>query len=104
MFSFRRDKMGFFNALILIIIVVSTTISTVLILAIGGWEDHKTSIRWILGTAWVSCVVMVTVRITVFKYQREKAERERIAREQAEPTRPTAEQPTSEEVRDGTTH
>ena len=81
MFSFRRDKMGFFNALILIIIVVSTAISTILILAIGGWEEHKTSIRWILGTAWVSCIVMVLVRITVFKYQRDKAEREKAERE-----------------------
>ncbi len=81
MFSFRRDKMGFFNALILIIIVVSTTISTVLILAIGGWEEHKTAIKWILGTAWVLCIVMVLVRISVFKYQRDKAERAKADRE-----------------------
>ena len=85
MFSFRRDKMGFFNALILIIIVVSTTISTVLILASDGWDAHKTSIRWILGSAWVSCIVMVLVRITVFKYQRDKAEREQAEREQHNP-------------------
>ncbi len=100
MFSFRRDKMGFFNALILIIIVVSTTISTVLILAIGGWEEHKTSIRWILGTAWVACIVMVLVRVSVFKYQRDKAEREQAERERqtAEPSAP------AEEVRDGPAH
>jgi hypothetical protein len=88
MFSFRRDKMGFFNALILIIIVTSGLISTVLIWAIGGWEEHKTSIRWILGTAWVSCIVMVLVRISVFKYQRDKAERRR-----AEEERQAGEQP-----------
>ncbi len=106
MFSFRRDKMGFFNALILIIIVGSAAIS-VLILVILGWEDHETSIRWILGSAWVSCIVMVLVRISVFKYQRDKAERQRAeAERQAAEQPPNAESPRSfsEEVRDGPPH
>jgi hypothetical protein len=75
MFSFRKDKMGFINGLILMSIAGVTLISTVLLWAVWGWDQCGTAIKVIWGTAWVLCIIAVIVRVQVFKHQREKAVR-----------------------------
>jgi hypothetical protein len=86
MFSFRKDKMGFFNALVLLIIVGATVISTVLLWAIWGWDRCGLAIKIIWASAWVACIIMVLVRVSVFKYQRDRAEREKTERERQDET------------------
>jgi hypothetical protein len=75
MFSFRKDKMGFINGLILMSIVGATVIATVLLWAVWGWDQCGTAIKIIWGTAWVLCIVAVVVRVRVYKHQRDKAAR-----------------------------
>ena len=86
MFSFRKDKMGFINGLILLTIAGTTVISTVLLWAIWGWDQCGTAIKIIWGTAWVLCIIAVLVRVNVFKYQRN-----RLLRQQQETEQPPTE-------------
>ncbi|MHB1423253.1 MAG: hypothetical protein ACYC3I_08675 [Gemmataceae bacterium] len=77
MFSFRRDKAGFFITLILLTIAAGTAISTLVLLIIGisegDWKSHLLSVKWILGSAWVACIITVLVRLKIFKWQQERA-------------------------------
>jgi hypothetical protein len=77
MFSFRSDKTGFFVTLILLGMVGGTVLATILILAIGGWEDYQILLKWIWGTVWVLCIVTVLIRIVIFRWQMRKAEQAR---------------------------
>jgi|SRR5579875_113404 heme/copper-type cytochrome/quinol oxidase subunit 2 len=89
MFSFRRDKTGFFVTIILLTIVTGTVISTLVLLmmgiAQGNWKEHLLSVKWILGSAWVACIITVLIRLKIYKWQhdqalkRQKAERESTA-------------------------
>ena len=92
MFSFRKDKMGFFNGLILMTIVGVTVIATVLLWAIGGWDEFSIWIKAIWGTAWVLCIIAVIVRVQVYQSQRRRAMRESTSEAShastGEPTKP----------------
>lgn len=80
MFSFRRDKVGFFITLILLTIVAGTVISTLVLLIVGiaqgDWKEYLLSMKWILGSAWVACIITVLVRLKIFKWQYDRALRQ----------------------------
>ena len=73
MFSFRRDKTGFFVTIILLTIVGGTAISTLVLLIVGiaqgDWKSHLLSVKWILGSAWVACIITVLIRLRIYKWQ-----------------------------------
>lgn len=69
MFSFRSDKTGFFSGLALMIVAGGTVLATILILLLGGWKDYATLLKWIWGTAWVVCIIIVLIRIAIFRFQ-----------------------------------
>jgi hypothetical protein len=74
MFSFRRDKTGFFVTLILLAIVAGTFISTLVLIIVGlaqqgDWKTHLVSVKWVLGSAWVACIITVLVRLKIYQYQ-----------------------------------
>jgi hypothetical protein len=77
MFSFRRDKTGFFVTIILLVIVIGTAISTLVLLIAGfvqgDWRAHLLSVKWILGSAWVACIITVLVRLRIYKWQHDRA-------------------------------
>jgi hypothetical protein len=77
MFSFRRDKAGFFITIILLTIVIGTLISTLVLLIVGiaqgDWKEHLLSVKWVLGSAWVGCIITVLVRLRIFKWQHDRA-------------------------------
>jgi hypothetical protein len=91
MFSFRRDKTGFFVTIILLVIVAGTAISTLVLLIVGiaqgNWKEYLLSVKWILGSAWVACIITVLIRLKIYKWQydralRQKAEKQSAAGEQ----------------------
>lgn len=92
MFSFRRDKAGFFITLILLTIVAGTVISTLVLLIVGiaqgDWKAYLLSMKWILGSAWVACIITVLVRLKIFKWQYDRA----LARRTCEDAPPASEQ------------
>jgi hypothetical protein len=77
MFSFRRDKVGFFITIILLTIAAGTVVSTLVLLIVGiaqgDWKAYLLSVKWILGSAWVACIITVLVRLKIFKWQHERA-------------------------------
>ena len=85
MFSFRRDKTGFFVTIILLTIVTGTLISTLVLLVVGiaqgDWKAHLLSVKWVLGSAWIACIITVLVRLRIYKWQYDRA-LERQAAEQ----------------------
>ncbi len=89
MFSFRYDKMGFFAGLSLILILALTVVGTVLVWVLGGWEQYWWLIKLIWGTAWVLVIIMVLVRIGVFRWQMLRAA---ARQEGAEPSSPPPEE------------
>ena len=75
MFSFRRDKIGFFITIILLTIVTGTADQH------AGPADRgdragrlesapDLSAKWVLGSAWVACIITVLIRLKIFKWQR----------------------------------
>lgn len=94
MFSFRRDKTGFFVTIILLTIVGGTLISTLVLLIVGiaqgDWKAHLLSVKWVLGSAWVACIITVLVRLKIYKVQYDRA----LARQAAEKASPTEERTT----------
>jgi hypothetical protein len=81
MFSFRRDKTGFFVTIILMTIVGGTLVSTLVLLIVGiaqgDWKSHLLSVKWILGSAWVACIITVLIRLRIYKWQYDRAIRQR---------------------------
>jgi membrane protein DedA with SNARE-associated domain len=79
MFSFRRDKVGFFVTIILLTIVAGTAISALVLLIVGlahgDWRAHSTSTKIILGSAWVACIITVLIRLKIYKVQQERRQR-----------------------------
>lgn len=70
MFSFRFDKAGFFSGLTLMILLGGTVLATILIFAIGGWNDFTILVwKWVVGTVWVLCIITVLVRVAIYRYQ-----------------------------------
>ena len=74
MFSFKKDKTGFFSALSLIILVAATVITTGILLAQGikegNWEYYSIPIRIVLAVFWIAAMAIVLTRIGVFAVQR----------------------------------
>ncbi|MFM7096895.1 MAG: hypothetical protein ACKO16_05690 [Gemmataceae bacterium] len=74
MFSFKKDKTGFFSALSLIIVASATVIATGILLAQGiregNWEYYSVPIKIVLAVSWIACMTIVLVRIGVFAVQR----------------------------------
>lgn len=74
MFSFKKDKTGFFSALSLIIVASATVIATGILLAQGiregNWEYYSVPIKIVLAVSWIVCMTIVLVRIGVFAVQR----------------------------------
>jgi hypothetical protein len=87
MFSFRRDKMGFFAGIILITISAGTVISTLVLLVVGvakgDWTAYLLPVKWILGVAWVLCIATVLTRIYVFGWQQRRAQDRALEHETA---------------------
>jgi hypothetical protein len=77
MFSFRRDKTGFFVTIILLTIVIGTLVSTLVLLIVGiaqgDWKAHLLSVKWVLGSAWVACIITVLIRLKIYKVQYDRA-------------------------------
>ncbi len=86
MFSFRRDKMGFFSGIALMVIVGATAISTLVLLILGiahgNWKEYLLPVKWILGVAWVLCIGTVMARVHVFGWQLRRAQRQAEAAQQ----------------------
>jgi hypothetical protein len=99
MFSFRRDKMGFFSGIALMVIVGATVISTLVLLILGlaegNWQAYLLPVKWILGVAWVLCIGTVMARVHVFGWQLRRAQR------QAEANAPAESEPGAEEAGEG---
>ncbi len=76
MFSFRRDKTGFFVTIILVTIAGGALTSTLILLiagmAQGNWKEHLLSVKWVLGSAWVACIVTVLIRLRIYKWQADR--------------------------------
>jgi hypothetical protein len=93
MFSFRRDKTGFFVTLILLTIVGGTLVSTLVLLIVGiaqgDWKAHLLSVKWILGSAWVACIITVLIRLRIYKWQYDRALRQRATSEANETDKST---------------
>jgi len=94
MFSFRRDKTGFFVTIILLIIVTGTAISTLVLLLVGiaqsNWKEYLFSVKWILGSAWVACIITVLIRLRIYKWQADRALRQKQAGQQSETNEPSS--------------
>ena len=70
MFSFRFDKVGFFSGLTLMTLLGGTVLATILIFAIGGWNDTTILVwKWVVGTVWVLLIITVLVRVGIYRYQ-----------------------------------
>jgi hypothetical protein len=80
MFSFRRDKAGFFITIILLTIVTGTAITTLVLLIVGiaqgDWKEYKLSTKIVLGSAWVACIITVLIRLKIYKWQHDRALRQ----------------------------
>jgi heme/copper-type cytochrome/quinol oxidase subunit 2 len=94
MFSFRRDKTGFFVTIILIVIATGTVISTLVLLIVGiaqgNWKEHLLSVKWILGSAWVACIITVLIRLRIYKWQYDRAVQKQQAEQQSETGEPSS--------------
>lgn len=106
MFSFRRDKTGFFVTIILLIIVGGTLISTLVLLLVGmaqgDWKAYLLSMKWILGSAWVACIITVLIRLRIYKWQYDRAIQQRETNAtNGQPANQAGEANTSSTPRDG---
>src|SRR5690242_9177412 len=93
-FSFRRDKTGFFVTIILLIIAAGTVISTLVLLIVGiaqgSWKEHLLSVKWILGSAWVACIITVLIRLRIYMWQYDRAHQRQQAENQNEIGEPSS--------------
>jgi hypothetical protein len=89
MFSFRRDKTGFFVTIILLTIFVGTVVAPGVLLIVGlaqgDWLAYATAIKIILSSSWVACIVTVIVRVAVFRWQLIRKQRAQAAASVIEP-------------------
>ncbi len=94
MFSFRRDKTGFFVTIILLAIVTGTAISTLVLLFVGiaqgNWKEYLLSVKWILGSAWVACIITVLIRLRIYKWQYDRALQQKQAEQQSQTGEPSS--------------
>lgn len=89
MFSFRQDKTGFFVTIILLTIVTGTLVSTLVLLIVGiaqgDWKSHLLSVKWVLGSAWVACILTVLIRLRIYKWQYDRAIQRQAAESDSSP-------------------
>jgi ABC-type proline/glycine betaine transport system permease subunit len=101
MFSFRRDKTGFFVTIILLTIVAGTLISTFVLLIVGmaqgNWKEHLLSIKLVLGSAWVACIITVLIRLRIYKWQVDRATARQMSEAKASADEREADVPRSSE-------
>jgi hypothetical protein len=73
MFSFRRDKVGFFSGIALIVVCGGTFIATLVLLIVGATlGDYKLflwPIRWVLFGWWFGCIGIVLTRVYILDWQ-----------------------------------
>jgi hypothetical protein len=73
MFSFRRDKVGFFFGLALLVVSGGTFIATLVLLIVGACLGDFTMflwpIRWVLAGSWIGCIVIVLGRVYILNWQ-----------------------------------
>lgn len=85
MFSFKKDKTGFYSALSLIILAAATVITTGILLAQGikegNWEYYSIPIRIVLAVFWITGMAIVLTRIGVFAVQRANKKIEELQEE-----------------------
>src|SRR5689334_12042678 len=75
MFSFRSDKTGFIVTIILIALLVAAVTITIIAWS-NGWEEHKTLLKFDWGTWWVLCIIVVLIRIAIYRRQMLRAQRQ----------------------------
>jgi hypothetical protein len=98
MFSFRRDKVGFFFGLALLIVCGGTFIATLVLLIVGtclgDFAMFLWPIRWVLTGWWLGCIAIVLSRVYILNWQlkqRRLAPAETPAAPVAAPLTPEAE-------------
>jgi hypothetical protein len=69
MFSFRRDKTGFFATIILAGLLGAAVVNTMVAFLLGSWVYFK----WVWGTWWVSSIITVLTRLAIFRWQMMRA-------------------------------
>jgi hypothetical protein len=73
MFSFRRDKVGFFFGLALLIVCGGTFIATLVLFIVGAclgdFAMFLWPIRWVLAGWWVGCIAIVLTRVYIKNWQ-----------------------------------
>ena len=73
MFNFRSDKTGFFVTIVLLALLVAAVALTVVFLAL---EAHLWVLKVVWTAWWVLCIVTVLVRVSVFRWQRRRAQQQ----------------------------
>ena len=101
MFSFKKDKTGFFAALSLIILAAATVIVTGILLAQGiregNWEYYSIPIKIVLAVFWIAGMTIMLTRIGVFAVQRTKKELEQLQSGSNQAPQPDAQTSDSEQ-------
>jgi hypothetical protein len=75
MFSFRSDKTGFFVTIIMLVLLGLAVVGTLVVLALGRWDEHVWILKWVWGTWWVLCIITVLARLAIFRWQMMRAAR-----------------------------
>lgn len=89
MFNFRSDKTGFIVTLILIALLVAAV--TIHIIAwCYGWEENKVLLKFDWGTWWVLCIIVVLIRIAIYRRQMLRAQRQQEQTQSPPPETPPA--------------
>lgn len=100
MFSFKKDKTGFFSALSLIILAAATVITTGILLAQGikegNWEYYSIPIRIVLAVFWIAGMAIVLTRIGVFAVQRSHKKLEELQSGENSASQPDSQNPDSQ--------
>ena len=100
MFSFKKDKTGFFSALSLIILAAATVITTGILLAQGikegNWEYYSIPIRIVLAVFWIAGMAIVLNRIGVFAVQRSHKKLEELQSGENSASQPDSQNPDSQ--------
>ena len=73
MFNYRKDKAGFFSAIVLACLVAAMVIASLILLFMGAargqWDYYSLPIRLVIGIGWVLLVATVLTRVGIFRVQ-----------------------------------
>jgi hypothetical protein len=69
MFSFRKDKTGFFVTIILSCLFGVALLAPLGVLLFGDWNADIWLLKWVWGTCWVLAIVTVLARLAIFRWQ-----------------------------------